>query len=262
LSVSPKIETGTADFVYIEATRSEIYFSTSADMDRNSPALGQEMFSVSVYPFSMEKNFLPFTLEIFSKNRPSITEPYAVYETRGENAYAARWQSETVACQDRWRHKNPFSMIYPWKETSPENMQIRRNCTVGENELTAEIEILLPSEGWDININCPSYSVKKEGISPAPDASGSSFVLYRNRGGEMGIRISYPKRLDIAGYYPEVVLKKKSITENRIIKTESGAMVSEDFSLQTEKIIETVVLAEVMEKKSAWLKRLTGDEKH
>jgi len=65
----------------------------------------------------------------------------------------------------------------------------------------------------------------------------------------MGIRISYPKRLDIAGYYPEVVLKKKSITENRIIKTESGAMVSEDFSLQTEKIIETVVLAEVMEKK-------------
>ena len=244
--VYPEQEGEIKNFVYLHITESEISFSTSTNIDRDSPVLKQYVLNVSIYPFSLQKALFPFVLEIESQDKPSLTEPYTVYTKTEEARYIVQWQSETTAIPDRWRNKSPFKVIYPWKEIVLENIIVTRTNKVEGNDLVVEIEFFLPSEDWTIEIRNPSYPMKKDGIFPAPDVSGSSFVSYSNRGNHMKISMLYPKHTDITGYYPEVVMSRK-VTDFTKTLTTSGIVQTDGIVLKTPNAIDKIILMRASE---------------
>jgi len=200
----------TGDFINVRVTRSETYFSTSANMDKSSPALAQKSVNVDIHPFSPVKKKLGFILGMTSEDKPSITEPYTLYTVKNGKNYQVKWRSEAVSSPDRWRPERPFKIVYPWREEIPENVEITRKSRVEGDELIAEIEISTPSEGWDIKIIDLSLRRKKDGASPVPDSDAGAFISYLlDKAENLKVSVTYKCRPEIISYYPEVVVSRK-----------------------------------------------------
>ena len=166
------------DTLFITTTELETYHSISINADNISLPLRQSVLNTEVYLFSQDKKSFPFSIEVESKKKPSLTEPYTLYEIREGKTYLAKWSDEKIASPNKWQHIKPFSIIYPSKEALPEGIKILRNNYLEKAELIVEIEIFFPSNNWDISIFNPSYLRRGTTVSPTPDSFSNSSVFY------------------------------------------------------------------------------------
>lgn len=239
------LQSGSPECVMISLTESEEFFSTMPGIGAGSEGLSRQVIRAGVYPVSAERSLFPFELDMKVPGTPSLAEPYTIFQPDGKG-FLARWKSETFSVPDRWRPVSLFSVIYPWKEGFPEGMKIDRKSFFEGGELVSEIEIRLPDEGWQISVLNPSLSMRKDGITPKPDYSGNSRWVFENRSGILNIRMVYPARADIMGYYPEVKAVRKLPGENLKAVIKEGLMEWGEISL---KAGTSLVCAEISRKK-------------
>jgi len=125
------------------------------------------------------------------------------------------WKKETFICPDRWRKKESFQIIYPWREEKLKEFKIKKEKIKSDELLTIKIDFWLPESGWEIKVN--SWRRKFIEISPQPDFTDERTAIYKNTPQQFNIILKYSLS-EITDYIPEIEIKKewKAKEENEI----------------------------------------------
>jgi tetratricopeptide (TPR) repeat protein len=211
-----KKDHGLTSFVTLTLTETESYFSNVPDIKEGFPPLKQRIKSINIHPFFAQKQKFPVTLELISPDKPSLSEPATIYKKDTEG-YKLKWETELTASNNIWRKILPFRVIYPWQEEKHPEVQIFRRTVHSEKSMTVEIEIMLSPGIWEIKVLNPVRGGKITEVNPVPDFMDNTLVSYANVSGHMKLKMIYPPNSHITNYYPEVVVNKTDILENRLI---------------------------------------------
>ncbi|RKY30977.1 MAG: hypothetical protein DRP67_03440 [Candidatus Omnitrophota bacterium] len=192
--------------LFLEFTDRFYCFTNCISLKEDTPLISRKENEIEVYPFSKEKKIFKFTINAILKEKPSLTEPPAIFYS-DEGFYKIFWKEEKNSLPDKWRKINSYRIIFPWKDTDCEGVEVDRIFKEKEGKATILIKFNLPAGKWNIEIPVGKISGRIKKITPPPD-KGIKNLFYEGKYGKFQVRIDFDKPKWIQSYYPKVVIRR------------------------------------------------------
>ncbi|MCM8818861.1 MAG: tetratricopeptide repeat protein [Candidatus Omnitrophica bacterium] len=201
--------------------------------------LNQQSKEIEFYPFSEQRQETEFKLKYKIDQVNSLTQPYVMISNQ-DGKYFYLWEDKVVLDKNKYRQKNIYKVFYPVKEIASYDFKFNGNVEVVDNNYILNLNFTFFEDNWELIVkNYRNYGELLQ-IEPLPEIQDRNLIVWHIKNKSLNIKIFYRENKNLIYYFPEIEIRKKSVTEKQF-QPESKEIIIDNFELKIENFVPSFV---------------------